>query len=139
MLEFIITPVLRYVSQHTWPAVAWTLLILIICLIPSSEVPGSTIRIPGLDKLVHLGIFGVWTFLWLCAREEHATLIILSGIGLGLGIEFLQEISEMGRSFEWWDFGADTAGVLAGYIFKTYLLPLVLPVDQMKESEKTTA
>ena len=46
--------------RHFWPALAWALLILILCIIPGQELPqwGWTDLI-NLDKITHAGVFGL--------------------------------------------------------------------------------
>lgn len=114
--------VFHYLSQFAWPSVVWTAFILVLCLMPSSELPEGP-SLPGLDKIAHIGLFAGWSFLWTCYRPGHFKAIVLGGIVLGLGIEILQQQGPFGRSFEWWDLAADTVGVVLGYAVRTYLIP----------------
>lgn len=108
-----INKTLQYLSKFNWPSVLWTALVLTLCLMPSREVPDGP-KIPGFDKVVHIGLFGAWAFLFACRYYRHALAILLGGGVLGISIELLQEWSNWGRSFEWWDFVADLTGVLFG-------------------------
>ena len=96
------------------------------CLMPPSGLP-KTPGIPGLDKIVHIALFAVWAFLFTGYTRSGAAVALLAGFALGAGIEFLQEASAMGRSFEWWDVVADLAGVLSGYLIRARVIPALLP------------
>lgn len=111
---------LRFISRNRWIAIVWTLLIFVACSWPGKQMPEAPIV--GFDKLVHVGLFGTWTVLWLLAYPEKAILIILSGIAYGVGIEFYQEAMPLDRSFDWLDIVADSIGVFLGFGFKSILL-----------------
>lgn len=96
------------------------------CLMPPSGLP-KTVAVPGLDKVVHIALFATWSFLFAGYTRSNAAAVLLTGLALGLGIEFLQEASAMGRSFEWWDVAADLAGVLLGYLIRVRVIPALLP------------
>lgn len=84
---------------------------LYLCLIP--QVPGP--NFPGVDKIEHLlawGGLGAW-FASLVERRGFLRL----GIGLvvlGIGIEFAQELMNLGRQGDWRDVVANTLGVVLG-------------------------
>lgn len=118
--------IIKYLHLHLWPCLLWTLFILIACLMPPSGLPKTPI-LPGLDKVVHIALFGVWSFLLAGYTRSSAAIVLLAGLALGLGIEFLQEVSAMGRSFEWWDVVADLSGVLLGYLVCVHVIPALLP------------
>lgn len=99
---------------------------LIACLSPSSELPDAP-AIPGLDKIIHIGLFAIWSGLWTGYRPGRPALILLIGILFGGGIEVLQEIMALGRSFEWWDLAADVAGVITGFLLRSRTLPALWP------------
>lgn len=122
------TLIIRYLSTHIWPFLLWTLCILIACLMPPSGLPKAPL-LPGLDKIVHIVLFAVWAFLLAGYRRSNVFLALLAGLALGTGIEFLQEASAMGRSFEWWDVVADLSGVLLGYLVRVRVVPAVLPEE----------
>lgn len=120
------TLIVRYLSLHIWPCLLWTLLILTACLMPPSGMP-KTPFIPGLDKIVHIVLFAIWSFLLAGYTRSTALMVLLTGFALGTGIEFLQEALAMGRSFEWWDVAADVSGVVLGYLVRMHLIPACLP------------
>lgn len=82
---------------------------------------------PGFDKFAHVVLFGVWSFLFAGYTRSNVAVVLLTGFALGLGIEFLQEASGTGRSFEWWDVVADLTGVLLGYLVRVHIMPAFLP------------
>lgn len=76
-----------------------------------------------IDKIVHLFIYTVFSFLWGMTFLKKRTftfsnnvfLIVLS-IFFGIIIEILQGFGGFNRSFEWQDILANSIGVLLGYI-----------------------
>lgn len=112
------------------PAIAWAALVLILCDIPMSDVPGNSRFFEGFDKMVHLGFFFVLTVLLFYGKIhqqnsfEYRFLtivkIVLINIALGGGIELLQWKVFTYRSAEWWDFFADMLGLGMGVF--SYLL-----------------
>ena len=101
--------------------IGWTALIFYLCLKPMTGMP--KIKIPHLDKLVHVILFGGFNYLYLnylrfIDKRILKVSFILTG-AFGLLIEILQRSGIFGlRSFEWMDVVADTlGGVLAGLVF----------------------
>lgn len=100
-------------------AIAWTLLIFILCLMPSKEIP--EVDVPFIDKWTHLVLFGGFSFLWLCAHPVRGlkwpiTLFFITS-AVGAVIEGLQGlIVSLGRSMELMDWYADTVGGLLGIV-----------------------
>jgi VanZ family protein len=103
-----------FLSRSRVWALLWTGLILVLCTIPGKELPGAPVA--GFDKIVHLGLFGVWTVLWLLARPRRAALVLVAGVVYGVFLEYYQQMLPFDRSFDWWDAAADAAGVAAGYL-----------------------
>ncbi len=121
-----ITTIVRYLSLRLWPCLLWTLFIVSACLMPPSGLPSAPVM-PGFDKFAHVVLFGVWSFLFAGYTRSNVAVVLLTGFALGLGIEFLQEASGTGRSFEWWDVVADLTGVLLGYLVRVHIMPAFLP------------
>ncbi len=117
--------------KFQWPAIIWSLLVLILCDIPLSGVPGSSSFFEGFDKMVHLGFFFVLTVFLFHGkiRQQNSydyriltiIKILLINILLGGGIELLQWKVFTYRSAEWWDFFSDMTGLGMG-IFSYLLL-----------------
>lgn len=116
--------------KFQWPAILWALLVLILCDIPISEVPGNNHFFEGFDKMVHLGFFFVLTvFLFYGKIKQQNSFeyrfltivkIVLINVILGGGIELLQWKVFTYRSAEWWDFFSDMLGLGMGVF--SYLL-----------------
>ena len=106
------------------PAVLWLMAILVATLTPGDKLPESP-DIIGFDKLVHLGLFLVLTFLWNRAgtgRTEQPkktakifTNYLVFGLFFAIFIEFIQRYIP-GRSFDQWDFVANITGGTLGTI-----------------------
>lgn len=98
-------------------AILWTLFILLLCLLPAKDIP--EVHVPLADKWTHFIFFGVFSFLWLCARPVRKTAWLLGmfliSTGFGALIELLQGLfTSLGRSADAWDILADGIGSLLG-------------------------
>lgn len=117
--------VFNYLLQHKIKAVIvlllWTAFIFYACLKPGNSYP--VIKIPHIDKLVHLLMFAVQCFLFFVVIKPSGNLnkylILLISIALGVLIEMLQASKwVINRSFDYKDIIADSIGSLSGmYIF----------------------
>ena len=106
-----------YTKRARFLAILWTLLVLAACLTPAAEIP--QVDIPLVDKWTHLILFGVFSFLWLCARPVFSARWLVSlflfSIAFGSAIELLQGLlTFLGRSMEFMDAVADAIGGLLG-------------------------
>lgn len=104
---------MRLLTGKPWFALFWTFLILLACTWPGKDIPAAPIV--GFDKLVHSGLFIVWTILWTLVYPKKAALIVLLGMAYGLGLEFYQQLLPFDRTFDWWDAVADAVGVIIGF------------------------
>lgn len=82
--------------------------------LPSTSAP----LIPGLDKIVHIAFFAVFTFLWNFRFSRQIWGVLLIAIVFGIAVEYLQDGMGLGRSFDTYDIVADVAGALLGLVFK---------------------
>lgn len=95
------------------------LLILIAVLMPGQSVP--EVDVPGIDKLVHCGMFGMLTFCFYFEyyRDRkmlpHFLSVLLAVCLFGLATEVMQLFAES-RSFDLSDLAADAIGSLAAGI-----------------------
>lgn len=107
---------------------------------------------PGADKIAHgLMFFG----LTLCmlfdymrhSGWKHVSLLVIAvasmlGMGLGIGIEFLQRAMGEGRSYETMDMAADSIGaIVAGglfAVFSGFLEQTEAEIDKHKEEASRT-
>src|SRR5690606_22755202 len=70
----------------------------------------------GIDKLLHLSIFGLLGFCFMAAYPKtRFTIYIQVMLIYSILTEILQDVMGFGRSLEGLDLVADTVGVLAGY------------------------
>jgi len=119
-MEKLFNSLLKLIAGKPWPGLFWTLLILVACTWPGKDIPAAPVV--GFDKLVHAGLFIVWTILWTLAYPQKGRTIVLVGMAYGLGLEFYQQLLPFDRTFDWWDAVADAVGVLIGYGMITLIL-----------------
>lgn len=93
-------------------AILWTVIIFVLCTLPSRHLAGTD----NSDKIAHLGVFLIFTFLWLF-HNQKPVFIVISGFFYGIFIEFWQSIlpSSFNRSGDIWDVVADSVGVIIGW------------------------
>ena len=118
------------------PGIAWFFVVLVLICMPGKDVPkvGWLDKIP-FDKLVHVGIFGLLAMLFmlpfsftpLTKREkiQYFLRIAIATCIWGITTEFIQKYLVSGRSFDLFDWAADSFGALAAFIFctKKYAAP----------------
>jgi hypothetical protein len=124
-------------SYRIGTAIFWTVVIMALCWLPGSIVQefeggSSWFTIPDLDKLVHAGIFIVFSILWARAFSSRGRFawIALGGLGLAIVTELAQKLPVVGRDGNIADTLTDAAGVLAGIV----AAPLVEPLARFAES-----
>ena len=117
------------------PGIAWFFLVLIVICLPGSKIPTIDTWLNDIyfDKWVHAGMFGVLTFLFIypvtklslsnLIKKNTSLKIAIAAIIWGLTTEFIQRFFIPGRSFDIFDWAADSFGILSAYIFcyKKYL------------------
>lgn len=137
------------ILRFYWPAIGWTIIILLLTLFPASDIPDTPFnRIPYFDKMVHAGIFAVFVILWYAAfhkylsatqhersrRFQPLTLlaqIILVAIVLGVLIEIIQKDWKfIHRDFDWYDWLADTLGAFFGGAIANEIFRIKSPVKE---------
>ena len=96
-------------SKYT--AISWTVLIFILCTLPSEHLPKNN------DKMSHFIAFAGLSFFWFFQSSKYLIIILLSAF-YGIAIEFWQRIlpQSFHRSFDWFDALADAMGSLIGYV-----------------------
>lgn len=119
MLKNAFTEQSPYKKRARTLTLLWTLLIFLLCLIPGNELPG--VKIPMADKWVHFILFGIFSFLWMCAGPsvQLSRLFVAFAVGCLLGwmVEELQGLLiSLGRSKSIQDIYADTIGSAMGVI-----------------------
>lgn len=99
---------------------SWTLVILVLCWLPRSMMPvkeagARPFLFPNFDKVVHLGIFAVFAFLWMNVGPR-AGRALFAGLALAILSEVVQELPIVHRDATFMDGVADMAGVVAGIL-----------------------
>jgi len=121
------------VLKHLLPAIAWSIIILLLTLTPGNyfpEVP-TFLDLFQPDKIVHILIFGILTILTSRALLKQYTLLFLRyyainisfvySVLLGGAVEILQTAMKLGRNGNIYDFIADTVGcIIAVLIIRKY-------------------
>ena len=109
------------------PGLVWTLIIALLTLLPGNYIPkvASFLDWLSADKLVHLFLFGTYTFLLLEGfkrQSRHAFLSnqsllisLIIGIVFAFFIEVMQKFVIPGRNGNIYDFIADVLGIFLGY------------------------
>ena len=100
-------------------------LIIIAVLIPGSKVPD--VRIGGIDKLVHIGMFALWAVAVrfdFNSRSFPVVLVFLAGLLFSFITEVLQLLVE-GRTFDLYDMAADAIGLVLGLLVSGRVLKIV--------------
>ncbi len=112
-------------------AIAWTLLILLLCSIPQRALPDAPDWL-GLDKIVHFTLFAILAQLWLRAAAKgdnplvlnpaHRWRLWLAGVGYGAFTELYQALISWafaaGRSADVADMLADALGFTVSLLLK---------------------
>jgi hypothetical protein len=112
-------------------AAAWTVVIFALCWMPGEWVQeveeGSPwFQIPDLDKVVHWGIFVLFTVLWLrvgISRRRYAW-VALAGLAVAVLTEVGQLYLPVGRDGEVGDAITDLIGVAIGLGVARWIEPL---------------
>lgn len=106
------------------PALLWTVLIQVLLCLPGSAIPsGGIFSTPQIDKLVHLVLFGGFTWLWCYWLYRRGAdnlvlfffIIYLMAAADGIVLEFVQRDYIPNRSFDPVDIIADMGGASIAY------------------------
>ena len=117
------------------PGIAWFLLVAFLLCLPGSDIPtvGGWANMIYFDKWVHTGLFAVLAFLfmrpgilsqWPQKEKWHYCIKIAIAASIwGITSEVIQKYFIPGRSFDLFDWSADSLGALIALIFckKRYL------------------
>jgi VanZ family protein len=113
--------------------IVWTVIIGILCCLPGKVLPKETgFTIPQFDKIVHIGMFGGFVFLWnlYLSKRSSALRFLLKGFFIfyvigniyGIGMEYVQKYWIPGRDYDLADIIADMIGSGLAYGLSTLLL-----------------
>jgi len=130
---FLMATIKSWFNGYT-PAFIWWLIVLVLMCTPGNDLPelGSWTELIKLDKIIHVGIFSLMGYLFMrpvykrdlpAAQKQNYFLKIAICISLwGITTEFIQHFWIPGRSFDLWDWVADTIGAfLAILLSRKYL------------------
>lgn len=104
---------------YFFAAISWTILMLYVCLMKSSDVP--SINIVGIDKIVHILLHLFFTFFWGITLVKNGRVSSFSKVVyvsfllsflFGLLIEFIQGYFTTSRSADVTDILANVFGAL---------------------------
>ncbi|MHC5537031.1 VanZ family protein [Singulisphaera rosea] len=105
-------------SRRVRLAVAWTCVILALCLIPARFLPPEEFpdRVSHFDKIVHASLFGIFGLLWIRAsRTSKLTAgVLVGGLALAAVTELGQALPIVSRDADLLDFLADLFGLVVG-------------------------
>lgn len=126
---------MRFIKKLcTWKVVplAWTVVTIILLCLPGSAIPSTGVfSTKGIDKVVHIILFGgivlLWAFHLYYRRNDKQkwqmiiVLLTLFSIGLGTGLEFLQRDYIPNRSFDGFDMIADSTGAILAAVYHLFV------------------
>ena len=111
------------ILRYLWPAILWSVVVLILTLLPGEKLPD--VPIFGIDKIVHFFIFGLLMILsafglYKISRQENSIqspvlISLLYSVLFGIMIEVIQQYVP-NRSFSVYDIIANVIGVGLGYL-----------------------
>lgn len=95
--------------ESKYTAIFWTVLIFILCTLPSEHLPSKG------DKTFHFIAFAGFTFFWFFQSSKYWLVILIATI-YGITIEFWQGSLPLSfhRGFDWYDALADGIGGIIG-------------------------
>jgi VanZ like family len=115
---------------------SWTIVIMVLCWIPRAAIHkleyGSIwLKVLNFDKVVHAGIFVVFSLLWVrvWSSPRQRLWAILGGFGLAVLTEIGQMVPAVRRDASIADALADCAGVLAGIAVAPLFEPLARRIE----------
>ncbi|HZE84657.1 MAG TPA: VanZ family protein [Puia sp.] len=117
---------LKKFMGNIYMPIVWSIVIGILLTLPGSVLPNEdSFKIPQFDKIVHMGMFGGFVFLWnlyLSVRPIAPKrllrlffIVFLTGIAYGIGSEYVQKYFIPLRDFDEGDIIADMLGASLAY------------------------
>ncbi len=115
-------PFQQYLSTK-WPAILWSVFVFILLAMPMSFFPHERkLSVSQLDKIVHILLFAVLSFLWTVYLKKKyqgqfkfkkkVILVFFLTVAFGIAMEYVQLYT--GRDFDVWDMVADAVGSFTG-------------------------
>lgn len=103
-----------------WAALGW---LLVAAVVVGSLIPGQILEVVDMnDKVMHAGAYFV-LMVWFAGFYRRAIYPLIAAVllALGLCLDLLQRLTET-RSFDWYDVGMNSAGVLVGLMLSLLLV-----------------
>jgi VanZ family protein len=104
----------RFNKARLTAAFIWSVIIFaLLTMRPPAEMSG--VIIPGLDKIAHIGVFGMMSFLFLRSiifkptKKDYFTVIVICSL-YGFLLECIQALPFTGRDFDIFDIIANIIG-----------------------------
>jgi VanZ family protein len=117
-------------------AILWTIVIMVLCWLPRRAIhkledESTWFKVPNFDKVVHAGIFVVFSLLWVrvWSSPRQRLWAIVGGFGLAVLTELGQLVPPVGRDASFADGLTDCAGVLLGIAVAPLLEPLARRIE----------
>jgi len=113
-------------KQYLYAALLWTVIIMVVVGVPGNQIPKVSHFIDLLqpDKIVHIGLFAPFSFLWISyiscklkTIKSSIILVVLFGMLYAVITELLQVYVFIGRSGNFPDAIADFIGAIIGIIY----------------------
>jgi VanZ family protein len=116
--------------RHFTFSIAWALLILLLSLVPGSDLPDLSFwKLLTFDKMMHIFMYGILSFRTMMGASKqqayywmrhHAGIFTIITITLfGASLEAMQELLLSDRYGDWVDLLANSIGTLLGiYVFR---------------------
>jgi hypothetical protein len=131
------------------PGVAWFFIVLILMCLPGQDLPPTDwLHINFLDKWLHAAVFGLLVFLFCWPfynsafsqpqRKYYFIKIALAVSLWGLTIEFIQKYFIPGRSFDLFDWAADSVGSLISFFICRRIFIKQSKNDKLRRSSEGT-
>lgn len=108
------------------PGSIWTIVVIAVSLIPSSNFDARQFDIEGIDKVIHFSMYALMTLFWSTGfkrqykskkiRKYAFHIAVIGGFLLSLILEVFQEIFIFSRSFDWLDLIANGIGCIFGVV-----------------------
>ena len=109
------------------PAISWFVVVLVLICLPGDDIPSNNLLdLIYFDKWAHTGIFGLLALLFMLPvglspnspkqKLQYFIAIAIATSLWGLTTEFIQKYLVFGRSFDLFDWAADTVGALSSFI-----------------------
>lgn len=115
---------MRKALNGYYPAIAWGVVILVLSVSPTPNLPQTFAFEP--DKAAHVFVYAVLAWLFFRAQKpayktSRIIWIVFACAAYGLLLEVIQKTFFPYRYFEWGDVIANTGGSILGWVIFSYI------------------